>query len=137
MVQIVGSDGGAFLYDESSPQPVLWNSSRGTSTKVRFSGGKSDEPLKILVDFKGSGFALFDADGQSEPAESAGTRGSSKLPRRSRRRRDFRASNGDDGELLGDATPAVPGAVHQPGGEAEDSRSGGDGGDGPWPGTFP
>jgi hypothetical protein len=71
MVQIVSPDGGAFLFDESSSPPVFMKYLGKNADKVRFSGGVSGQPLRILVDFKDGSFVLFDADGNSSGPSSA------------------------------------------------------------------
>jgi hypothetical protein len=63
MVQVVGPQGEGLLYDESGPSPVLMKALAGNVESVRFSGGTPDHPLRILLDFKGGGFEMFDADG--------------------------------------------------------------------------
>ena len=63
MVQITGTDGGAYLFDESSSPPLFMKFFGTGAEKVRFSGGASGQPLQILVEFKSGGFTVFDADG--------------------------------------------------------------------------
>lgn len=63
MVQLAGPDGFAFLYDRSSSGPVFMRFLGKGAERVRYSGGKDDAPLRILLEFKDRSFALFDADG--------------------------------------------------------------------------
>ncbi|MFI5363546.1 MAG: hypothetical protein ACHQ49_16385, partial [Elusimicrobiota bacterium] len=62
-VQIVGSDGGAFLFDESKTPPVFMKYLGAGATSVKYVGGTSGKPLSILVNFKDGTFNLFDAEG--------------------------------------------------------------------------
>jgi hypothetical protein len=63
MVQLVGPKGLAFLYDRSSSAPVFMKFLGKGVERVRYSGGKDGVPLRLLLEFKDAGFALFDADG--------------------------------------------------------------------------
>jgi hypothetical protein len=63
MVQIVGPEAQAYLYDESGRSPTLTKGLAGNVESVRFSGGTAGRPLQILLELKGGGFALYDADG--------------------------------------------------------------------------
>ena len=63
LVDITG-DGQAFLYDKTEAgapkfMKYLGNGAQG----VRFSGGTGDEPLRVMLELKGGGFALFDGAG--------------------------------------------------------------------------
>jgi hypothetical protein len=63
MVQIVGPQAQAYLYDESGLKPTLTKGLAANVESVRFTGGSSGHPLQILLELKGGGFALYDADG--------------------------------------------------------------------------
>jgi hypothetical protein len=65
MVQI-GSDGQAFLYDNTKSPPTFMKYLGQGVTQVRFSGGTAGTPSQILVEYKDNTFALFDADGNSQ-----------------------------------------------------------------------
>ena len=65
MVQIVGDQGDAYLYDRSTGQPTYLKYLGANVDKVRFSGGANGQPVQILVDYKDGSFALFDAEGNS------------------------------------------------------------------------
>jgi hypothetical protein len=71
MVQIVGPEAQAYLYDESGPAPKLTNALAGNVESVKFSGGTAGHPMQILLELKDGGFALYDADGNplSGPAK--------------------------------------------------------------------
>jgi hypothetical protein len=71
LVQIVGSDAGAFLFNESSSPPVFMKFLGENAEKVRFSGGKTGTSSQILVDYADGTFALFDGDGNSMVRPSA------------------------------------------------------------------
>jgi hypothetical protein len=64
MVQIVGGDGEAYLYDKTGPDPVYLKFMARGVQKAKFSGGTGGAPLEILLEFKDDSFALFDAEGQ-------------------------------------------------------------------------
>jgi hypothetical protein len=66
MVQIIGSEGQAFLYDNTVSPPTFVRFLGSDVSKVRFSGGTAGAPLQILVEYKDNTFALFDADGNSQ-----------------------------------------------------------------------
>ena len=66
MVQISGSDGQAFLYDNTTSPPTFVKFLGVGASKARFSGGSAGAPLQILVEYKDDTFALFDADGNSQ-----------------------------------------------------------------------
>src|SRR5262249_27997886 len=51
MVQIVGADSDAFLYDTSTGRSVFVKGLGRGATNVRFSGGANGQALQILVDF--------------------------------------------------------------------------------------
>jgi hypothetical protein len=60
----ITADGQAFLYDKTEAgapkfMKYLGNAAQG----VRFAGGAGDEPLRVMLELKGGGFALFDASG--------------------------------------------------------------------------
>jgi hypothetical protein len=63
MVQITGTEGGAFLFDESATPPIFMKHLGDNVEKVRYSGGSGGQPVKILVDYKDGTFGLFDEDG--------------------------------------------------------------------------
>lgn len=70
MVQIVGPQAQAYLYDESGPSPKLTKPLSAGVESVRYSGGAAGRPLQILLELKDGGFSLYDADGsplQSKP----------------------------------------------------------------------
>lgn len=66
MVQISGSNGDAFLYDNTATPPSFVKFLGTGASKVRFSGGTAGAPLQILVEYKDDTFALFDMDGTSQ-----------------------------------------------------------------------
>jgi hypothetical protein len=66
MVQVVGPQAEAFLYDTSSGKSVFLMYLTRDVAKVRFEGGQNNAPLRILVDFKNDSFAWFDADGRQQ-----------------------------------------------------------------------
>jgi hypothetical protein len=63
LVQIVGADGGAFLFDESKTPRVFMKYLGGNAETVRFVGGTSGQILSIIVNFKDGTFNMFDAEG--------------------------------------------------------------------------
>ena len=66
MVQIVGIQSDAFLYDRTGgDQPSYMKYLGPNVAKVRFSGGKEGKALQILLDYKDGSFAVFDAEGNS------------------------------------------------------------------------
>ena len=65
MVQM-GTDGQAFLYDNTAKPPTFLKYLGQGVTQVRFSGGTAATPSQILVEYKDNTFALFDADGNSQ-----------------------------------------------------------------------
>jgi hypothetical protein len=66
MVQVIGSEGQAFLYDSTVSPPKFEKFLGADVDKVRFTGGTADAPLQILVEYRDRTFALFDADGNSQ-----------------------------------------------------------------------
>jgi hypothetical protein len=69
MAQIFGEEKQAFLYDKKTAPPTFLRYMGQGVTKVRFSGGTPDAPLKVLVEYKDDTFALFDANGASLGAD--------------------------------------------------------------------
>lgn len=63
MVQVAGSNGDAFLYDNADSSPRFVKVLAAGVSKVRFSDAKADRPVQILVEFKKGGFALYGTDG--------------------------------------------------------------------------
>jgi hypothetical protein len=63
MVQVAGSNGDAFLYDNADGSPRFVRVLATGVSKVRFSDAKNDRPSQILVEFKKGGFALYGTDG--------------------------------------------------------------------------
>lgn len=62
LVQI--ASGQALLFDESTSPPSLMKTIATKDVEsVRYSGGKSGQPLQILVDYKDGSFGLFDEQG--------------------------------------------------------------------------
>ena len=66
MIQIVGADEQAFLYDKTASPPTFMKYLGSGVTQVRFSGGSAGTPSQILVEYKDNTFALFDAEGNSQ-----------------------------------------------------------------------
>ncbi|MBI3563998.1 MAG: hypothetical protein HY079_02240 [Elusimicrobia bacterium] len=71
LVEVVGPDGRAFLYDRAGSAPVYLKPLAAGVAMVTFRGGRDGAPLGILLEFKekSRGFALFDADG--DPLDAA------------------------------------------------------------------
>lgn len=74
LVQVVGAQSDAFLYDISggADQPKFLQLIGRQVEKVRFSGGTDGKPLQILLDQKDGTFTLLTADG--EPLNSQKTK---------------------------------------------------------------
>ena len=66
VVQIVGSDAQAFLYDKSAPgAPTFLKYLGQGASKAKFTGGTAGAPLQIMLEFKDNTYALYDANGNS------------------------------------------------------------------------
>ncbi len=62
-VQVAGPDAEAYLYRREG-EKLLYLKDLGKNVKdVRFSGATADKTLRILLDFKDGGFAVFNGDG--------------------------------------------------------------------------
>ena len=71
MVQIVGADAEAFLYNMSSGKAVFMKYLDKNVAKARFAGGSEGKPLEILLDSRlNDDFALFDENGNQKSQSS-------------------------------------------------------------------
>ena len=72
MVQIIGPDGAAYLYDKTTADPSYLKFLAKNVDKVKFTGASAETPTRLLLEFKDGTFALYDADGNPLSAEPAG-----------------------------------------------------------------
>ena len=72
-VQVYGDRQEAFLYDTTGKAPAFLTFLGASVKGVRFSGGESGKPLRILLDFNDGRFALFDKDGKPVDGSAAET----------------------------------------------------------------
>jgi hypothetical protein len=68
MVQVLGSESQAFLYDRTASPPTFLKFLGEGATKVRFLGGTGGAPLQVLVEFEDDTFSLYDENGVSKSA---------------------------------------------------------------------
>jgi len=65
LVQVVGDEKDAFLYDTSGEQPVYLKFLTRGAEKVRFTPATASQPIQILVDLKDGTFKLFESSGEA------------------------------------------------------------------------